>query len=203
MYQESGLVVRSDHFYNSNNQLVKQVLIDHDENELKEILYKYDSNGRLAEKSEESHSSQEKEIYSYDSSGKLTHVAASVSIEYHYEDFARLALKKLYHDRFQGKNYLRNIRYEYDSVFVDRITDEIFEDNQDPINVTEHLKYLYNEEGQLEQKVLVDGHAYYYRDTKEFFSYDSQGRLFTKLEYELHRTFDPGLISTSTYFYFE
>jgi len=49
----------------------------------------------------------------------------------------------------------------------------------------------------------VDGAEFLYRDTKEFFVYDNDGRLFKKVVYDLNMGLHPGLESTATYYYFD
>lgn len=205
-YYEAG-ETRFDmnHYYNSSNQLAKEISVNQSGEEVGEILYSYNSLAQLIEKENNIPGRYKRENYTYDSDGKLINQTGygSPSFDCFYDEFDRLISKKTYTKIFQGKHYRQIISFQYDSIHINRITDEKFENIQEINFLYEHLKYLYDDEGRLEQKKVVDGAEFLYRDTKEFFVYDNDGRLFKKVVYDLNMGLHPGLESTATYYYFD
>ena len=198
------------YFYNSNGAIAKEVLKDGDETG--EILYKYNSAGRLIEKQNKIPGNQGFEYYEYDEKGRLTTVISTRSESYDlfYDNLDRLISRKYFSVRNSktSKRYYKEQTFLYDSTKVEKITDEIIEErnfgSEEKI-LDRHLKYIYNADGLLEQKKLIDGKGFLSRSSKEFYTYDNLGRIFKKLTYNLNLLDESnyGLTITDTYYYFE
>ena len=177
-YAESSAVGTDKFFYyNESGQIAKEVWkYSHNNEERGEIIYSYNSSGQLVEK------------------------------DIQYDRYGRLIYKKRYRLQNEEKNYSDTYQYKYDPVHVNNITDEIKGElvlSTGIFQIDEHLKYYYNSNNQLEQKVLIDGSGWLNRSTKEFFEYDNQGRILRIAHYDLHMYFDTGSDYTDFYFYYD
>ena len=208
-YAESSAVGTDKFFYyNESGQVAKEVWkYTHNGEERGEIIYSYNSAGQLVEKDMQIYGNYVKERYTYDSDGKASDVfAGNASFEFQYDQYGRLIYKKQYRLQNGEKNYGDTYQYKYDPVHVNNITDEIKGElvlSTGIFQIDEHLKYYYNSNNQLEQKVLVDGSGWLNRSTKEFFEYDNQGRILRIAHYDLHMYFDTGSDYTDFYFYYD
>ena len=208
-YAESSAVGTDKFFYyNQSGQIAKEVWkYTHNGEERGEIIYSYNSDGQLVEKDSQIYGRFGKERYTYDSEGKVIDLhAESGSFEFQYDHLERLIYKKLYRPQNGEKNYSETYQYKYDTVHINNITEEIIGEVLQSIGtfqIDEHLKYYYNNNNQLEQKVLVDGSGWLNRSTKEFFEYDNQGRIIRIVHYDLHMYFDTGSDYTDFYYYYD
>lgn len=186
-------------YYNQLGDLVKETWKGQGQEKGMDILYSYNSNGQMIRKQSKIEGNQYTDDYTYDDSGRL--INRSLGYDYFYDEQGRLSKISYYNRRVNGeKNILRNWVYTYDSLFHDRVVEEIQDWDG---GISEHLVYIYNEEGLIIQKKLIDGRPHYLRETKEFFQYHADGRLYKMLVYNLDQVFYPGLDATHTYYYYE
>ena len=193
--------------YNDFGKVAKETWYNQKGEDVGSIYYSYDSDGKLIKKENKITGQQYIEYYKYDNQGRLINISGinTQLFDLFYDEYDRLTFKKEY-VTIGEKHYINITEFRYDSIAFNRISDEltytVSGGDIEDLTLYEHLRYEYDNDGMLVQKKLVDGMEYFYRDTKEFFTYDNQGRLYKKLEYDLNAALYPGLIATSTYYYY-
>lgn len=207
--QDKTTVTRIYH-YNGFGEIAKTSVIGWDGKDAGDIKYYYNERQQLVEEVSKVWDNFYTKKYFYDDKDRLIKTTGDGTIEYEYDEFNRLIGIYRYKVLFSGeRSYISGIKYSYDSTGSNKImfeyTFRIHAGNFDDADLYEKLEYIYNDEGQLVQKKLVDGKQFLYRGTKEFFEYDSQGRLYKKLEYGLNLYMSnlAGLLYTWTYYYYE
>ena len=203
-FEQVGSQTDKYFYYNDLGDLVKETWKGQGQEEGMDILYTYNSKGQLIRKQSKIQGNQYTDNYTYDDAGRL--INRSLGYDYFYDEEDRLAKISNYNGLVNGeKNFINNRVYVYDSLHQKRITNEKYYHGKSiqEANLWEHLEYLYDGEGLLVQKKLVDGRPQYYRETKEFYQYDADGRLYKMLVYNLDQYFYPGLDATHTYYYYE
>jgi hypothetical protein len=211
-YEKEKITERRTYHYTSFGAVSREQRFFPEGEEAGEINYFYNDEQQLVEVISTIHGDQYEAYYTYDEKGRLASISGSGKAdmsEYIYDQYDRLIEKRGYHYINQEKQYSTRNIYIYDDDYFDRVIEEAFfaVDNGDlsVIELQEKLQYIYDNDGRLIQKKLIDGRNIYYRGTKELFQYDSKGRRFKKLEYGLDLYFSHsfGLMSTTTYYYYE
>jgi hypothetical protein len=209
-YEEIRETVGVQYYYTNFGKVALERWSDSYGSETGKVKYYYDSERRLTEVESTVPNGRFTKYLTYDKDGNLVNTVGTGkagSFDYVYDAYDRLVKMMNYILISQEKNYDYIVQYEYDSVDIDRIVNEITymvngNDLSDLI-LYENLFYEYDSENRLVQKKLVDGKGHFYRGTKEFYLYDVLGRIDKKLVYNLDINFHSGLESTSSYYYYE
>jgi hypothetical protein len=208
-YEEISQTVGIQYYYTNFGEIAIEKWIDSQGEDFGQIVYSYNGDEQLIEVESSVFDWRFIKYLTYDKSGKLVNTATrgkAESFDYLYDDYDRLITKMSYNLVYQEKNYDYIVQYEYDSVDIDKIVNEItYMVNGNDLNdliLYENLSYEYDSENRLVQKKLVDGEGHFYRGTKEFYLYDGLGRIDKKLVYNLDINFHSGLESTSSYYYY-
>jgi hypothetical protein len=205
-FEQVGSQTDKYFYYNDLGDLIKETWKGQGQEEGMDILYTYNSKGQLIRKQSKIQGNQYTDNYTYDDAGRL--INRSLGYDYFYDENGSLSRIWNYTSVLNGvKTYYSIYQYTYDSMNLNRISSEKYYilngANPNDLILEEHLEYKYDEEGYLVQKKLVDGAPKFYRETKEFYQYDADGRLYKMLVYNLDQYFYPGLDATHTYYYYE
>ncbi len=183
------------YYYNQKSQLVK-IVFQSDNEDVAYTTYEYDKFDHLKRKMTKYTDGAYWTDYTYDAEGRVIKETGSDGVwELVYDDEDRL-IRRI--PNRWGTNSKSGYEFKYDSLNPNNISEELYWDSG---YMEEHLKYQYNMQGQLIAKKVIDGPRFYL-GTKEYYVYDSQGRLSSELFYNLQGPYI-GLEVTKRYLYNE
>jgi hypothetical protein len=177
--------------YNSDTLLIK-IIVKDDVKELGEHLYEYNKNKQLITVTQTGpHLSYNINRYFYDEKGRLVEVTPFY--KYFYDSLDRLEEKIILNSDI-------SFRYEYDSLFRDRIKCEKYYLESVGPDLAYSVEYKYDDSGNLFEKYLVSDSWMYDSGILETMEYNNKNQLVKKTIY--NRKVPPFEQSEISYIYF-